>query len=50
MMPSTRDFLVQELLADVLPKVKANLGEAAWATGTYEAAAKLFDRIQPAIS
>ncbi len=35
----------RELMAEELPKVKAALGEVAWAGGRYEEAAKLFDQI-----
>jgi len=37
--------LFRELLAEELPKVKTVLGEAAYAAGKYEEAAKLFDRL-----
>ncbi len=37
--------LFRELMAEELPKVKATLGEVAWAGGRYEEAAKLFDQI-----
>jgi malate synthase len=37
--------LVRQLLAEELPKVRTALGEDAWRTGKYEAAAKLFDEL-----
>ena len=37
--------LVRQLLAEELPKVKTHLGEEAWRTGKYAAAAKLFDEL-----
>ena len=37
--------LFRDLLEDELPKVKAYLGDAAYAAGKYEQAAKLFDQI-----
>ncbi len=37
--------LFRKLLAEELPKVRAYLGEAAYAAGKYEEAAKLFERI-----
>ena len=40
----TKD-LFRRLLADELPKVRAYLGEAAYAAGRYEQGAKLFERI-----
>ena len=40
----TKEFF-RQLLAEELPKVKALVGDAAWATAKYEAGAKLFERI-----
>ena len=40
----TKD-LIRKLLAEELPKVKAELGEAAYAAGRYEQGALLFERI-----
>jgi len=40
----TKD-LFRKILADQLPKIKAELGKAGWSAGRYEEAAKLFDRI-----
>ncbi len=37
--------LVRTLLQEELPKVRAHLGEAGWASGKYEAAAALFEKI-----
>jgi malate synthase len=37
--------LFRQLLAEELPKAKAYLGEAAWQSGKYEQAARLFDAI-----
>jgi malate synthase len=37
--------LFRQLLADELPKVKAYLGEEAWAAGKYEEGARLFESI-----
>jgi len=40
----TKD-LFRKILADQLPKIKAELGKAGWSAGRYEEAAELFDRI-----
>src|SRR3954463_12922480 len=37
--------LFRKLLSEELPKVRTELGEAAWQMGKYEEAAQLFDRI-----
>jgi malate synthase len=37
--------LFRSILAEELPKVRAQLGDIAWKAGRYEEAAKLFDRI-----
>jgi malate synthase len=37
--------LFKKLLAEELPKVRAHLGEAAYAAGRYEQAAKLFEKL-----
>ncbi|TAK42658.1 MAG: malate synthase A [Betaproteobacteria bacterium] len=37
--------LFRQLLAEELPKVKTDLGDAAYGSGRYEAGAKLFERI-----
>ncbi len=37
--------LCRKLLAEELPKVKVQLGAAAWQAGKYEDAARLFDEI-----